>query len=253
MSKSLCPWHDDRNPSLEVYSDGWVHCFVCGAHKTLEEYKATTGLTPLVAPPKPKEDIAPTLAAIKGMRVCNIRGLQLPTDGEYYYIVWPDSSYYLKRSLDPESKTRYIGPSGHQRPLYIAAQGMHSFSGRGKVLCIVEGEINAMSVAKALPSGFGVVSPGAATQFYSSFNAVSHYLKYDRQILIADEDQPGAMACINLARELQKQSRDVQCILMKKKKDGGRGDANEILEAEGPDALREELLSRFAPMQRTEL
>lgn len=29
--KALCPFHDDRRPSLQIYSDGY-HCFVCGAH-----------------------------------------------------------------------------------------------------------------------------------------------------------------------------------------------------------------------------
>ena len=29
--KALCPFHDDRRPSLRIYPDGY-HCFVCGAH-----------------------------------------------------------------------------------------------------------------------------------------------------------------------------------------------------------------------------
>jgi hypothetical protein len=29
--KALCPFHDDRNPSMQIYADGY-HCFVCGAH-----------------------------------------------------------------------------------------------------------------------------------------------------------------------------------------------------------------------------
>lgn len=29
--KALCPFHDDRRPSLQIYPDGY-HCFVCGAH-----------------------------------------------------------------------------------------------------------------------------------------------------------------------------------------------------------------------------
>jgi DNA polymerase len=31
--KVLCPFHDDRTPSLQVYADHY-HCFVCGAHGT---------------------------------------------------------------------------------------------------------------------------------------------------------------------------------------------------------------------------
>lgn len=29
--KALCPFHVDRNPSMQIYADGY-HCFVCGAH-----------------------------------------------------------------------------------------------------------------------------------------------------------------------------------------------------------------------------
>lgn len=31
LHKALCPFHDDRRPSLQIYPDGY-HCFVCGAH-----------------------------------------------------------------------------------------------------------------------------------------------------------------------------------------------------------------------------
>lgn len=29
----LCPAHDDHNPSMSVYPDGYAHCFVCGFHE----------------------------------------------------------------------------------------------------------------------------------------------------------------------------------------------------------------------------
>lgn len=29
--KAICPFHDDRHPSMQIYPDGF-HCFVCGAH-----------------------------------------------------------------------------------------------------------------------------------------------------------------------------------------------------------------------------
>ena len=30
--KAVCPWHQDKNPSLVVYADGHHHCFACSAH-----------------------------------------------------------------------------------------------------------------------------------------------------------------------------------------------------------------------------
>jgi hypothetical protein len=35
--KILCPFHDDHNPSLQIYSDGHFHCFSCGAHGDVED------------------------------------------------------------------------------------------------------------------------------------------------------------------------------------------------------------------------
>jgi hypothetical protein len=35
--KILCPFHDDHNPSLQIYSDGHYHCFSCGAHGDVED------------------------------------------------------------------------------------------------------------------------------------------------------------------------------------------------------------------------
>jgi DNA polymerase I-like protein with 3'-5' exonuclease and polymerase domains len=36
-NKIICPFHDDHDPSLQLYSDGHYHCFVCGAHGDIDE------------------------------------------------------------------------------------------------------------------------------------------------------------------------------------------------------------------------
>jgi DNA polymerase-1 len=36
-SKICCPFHADRTPSLQLYSDGHYHCFGCGAHGAIDE------------------------------------------------------------------------------------------------------------------------------------------------------------------------------------------------------------------------
>jgi DNA polymerase I-like protein with 3'-5' exonuclease and polymerase domains len=35
--KISCPFHNDPNPSLHIYSDGHYHCYGCGAHGNIEE------------------------------------------------------------------------------------------------------------------------------------------------------------------------------------------------------------------------
>jgi DNA polymerase I-like protein with 3'-5' exonuclease and polymerase domains len=54
IDKILCPFHDDRNPSLQVYADGHYHCYGCGAHGEVEELAEHVSAP--VAPPAPQTD-----------------------------------------------------------------------------------------------------------------------------------------------------------------------------------------------------
>lgn len=234
--KVTCPWHDDANPSLEIYPDG-VYCWVCGAKATIAQYQAASGrgVTPVTI--KEKEDLQTSIDYIRGLPKAQIRGLELATDGASYFIVWPGEKYYLRRFF-VDVGSRYLGPTGHKRPLFIPSEGkLDAISGRGKTVLIVEGEINALSVSKVLPD-LGVMSPGSATEFANQGWNLPRFLNYDRQVIIADEDAPGATACIKLAAELQKKSRDVQCVLM-------NPDANDWLTVRGEKALKEEVLGRI--------
>jgi DNA polymerase len=40
--KIICPFHDDHDPSLQLYADGHYHCYVCGAHGDIEELPDAT-------------------------------------------------------------------------------------------------------------------------------------------------------------------------------------------------------------------
>jgi hypothetical protein len=44
--KILCPFHDDHNPSLQIYSDGHFHCFSCGAHGDVEDLPEAASTPP---------------------------------------------------------------------------------------------------------------------------------------------------------------------------------------------------------------
>jgi hypothetical protein len=37
QGKICCPFHDDHTPSCQLYDDGHYHCFVCGAHGSIED------------------------------------------------------------------------------------------------------------------------------------------------------------------------------------------------------------------------
>jgi DNA polymerase I-like protein with 3'-5' exonuclease and polymerase domains len=45
--KISCPFHNDPNPSLQIYPDGHYHCYGCGAHGDIEELPEAT---PVPAP-----------------------------------------------------------------------------------------------------------------------------------------------------------------------------------------------------------
>ena len=51
--KILCPFHDDHDPSLQIYPDGHFHCFVCQAHGDVDELpetETTSAISPSAAP-----------------------------------------------------------------------------------------------------------------------------------------------------------------------------------------------------------
>lgn len=220
----LCRWHKDRSPSMRLYADG-AYCFVCGKQATPEELGiGSEELPPEVEP----EDLEETLRYIDSLPVGDIRGLKLPFDAYGYFILWPERDFYKKRLYD-DSKGRYRCPRGHKQPPLWAGCG-------SDILCIVEGEINALSIAKACPH-YDVMSPGGVGNF--SAKAARLYLKntvlYSTILLIADRDAPGAQAVIELMGALQGHKAKVIPKLMSV-------DANDILQGDnGCERLRKEI------------
>jgi CHC2 zinc finger len=86
----LCPHHEERTPSCMVYPSGWAHCFGCGANFQHGKVETAGEL-------EPPEDLTISLAAIKGLPLKPVRGLELPADDRSFYIVWDDGQYYKRR------------------------------------------------------------------------------------------------------------------------------------------------------------
>jgi DNA polymerase I-like protein with 3'-5' exonuclease and polymerase domains len=55
--KIICPFHNDHDPSLHLYADGHYHCYVCGAHGSIEELPEA----PSASPPKAAQSETDTL------------------------------------------------------------------------------------------------------------------------------------------------------------------------------------------------
>lgn len=218
----ICPFHkvsgeSEKTPSCHVYSDGF-YCFSCGASGPVSDL---TGVTP----PKPKKpvNLEGKLRYIQSLPVGEIRGLSLPHDKDFYYLVWPDGKFYLARAKQ-EGRAKYLVPAGHSRPLYkprIANTG---------VLWFVEGEINAASLAKVVEDT--VISPGSVTKF--AIKDLTMFRRYGTIYLVVDNDIPGTMAAIELFGRLKTFKANVQIQLWK-------DDANKVLMERGIDGLRQEV------------
>lgn len=223
MSRRIhCAWHPDATPSMYLYPDGGF-CFVCGKKASLEEL----GKAPAEIPEVKPEDLESAVDYIESLPLKSWRGLQVPMDEDSAFILWPDGDYYKRRLLRNE-KVRYLSPSGHRKPWFWARE-------EGSALVVVEGEINALSIAAACPD-LAVVSPGGAGDFSSQ--AARKYctilVLWDTILIVADADAPGAKAVIDLYGELAGRVPTVKTLLMPT-------DANDLLVQRGQEALRQEI------------
>jgi DNA primase len=226
----LCPHHKESTPSCVIYPDGWYTCFGCGARgraKDIGQEVRKTGT-------KYVENVSETLAHIATLPKRLVRGHFLHCDEHHYYVVWPDGSYYKRRSFAGDvAGPKYRGPSGVRKPIFWARAEAHPG------LIIVEGELNALSVAEAVDWA-DVVSPGGAGDFASHRlkEDLPNYLKYQTILIVADADKAGAIAVIELASALRPHVSDVRIFLMEE-------DANDILVNHGKEKLREEFEKRM--------
>lgn len=219
----LCPFHKEDTPSCKIYENGY-HCFGCGKSGKLEEI----GKHGKPAAPRVVEDLQKASEYIESLPRVEIRGLTLPSDGIYFYIPFPGSSYYKKRAIkDTEERRKYIGPSGHEVSLFIAQEGEHA-------LVVVEGELNALSLVQAgIP--FTIVSPGGAGCLAHKRH-MPYYSQFKSIIIVADADKAGNKGATLLAIALlSKPAISVKTILLKT-------DFNDILVTSGKEKVQETFL-----------
>lgn len=209
MSKKyLCPKHFEKTPSANAYANGY-YCFGCGASGPLSELGLPAGERIEITY---VEDIASTLSYINTLPRKEIRGFTLPYSSRGYYLVWPSQDYYKLRIEGAEAGSKYRGPSGHKKPpfvlrgCYSGSEGssVESASGRkSDVLCLIEGEFNALSLA-AIEPPFDIISPGGAGDFYSrgAEQYLRNYATYSHVDVIVDADAAGAQAAIEAKAKL---------------------------------------------------
>lgn len=222
----LCPVHKEATPSAVVYADGF-YCFGCGARGPVTDLGLEPGDKPDV---QFVEDIEESINAIKRLPKRNIRGIDVHCNDRGFYILWESPLYYKFRSFtDGTPGGKYRGPSGHSKP-WLTVQ-----SGAYKRIALVEGEMNALSLAQVEPQCV-IVCPGGAGDFYArnAKDGLTFASGFEIVDLIVDDDKAGAQAAIEATSRLRILGvNDVRIHLMKV-------DFNDVLTSQGLEALREE-------------
>jgi 5S rRNA maturation endonuclease (ribonuclease M5) len=218
--KVLCPNHEDTNPSMYVYPER-AYCFVCNFSCPSEEVLNGEEIQKLKKEP---EDIQETIRYIKTLRKVYHRKLEFYSNGQGYYIIWPNGSYYKFRRYTGD--TRYYGPVGHKTPLFVLKDEGY------KTLFIVEGEINALSFKQAyVQDEWTVCSPGSATELPRH---LEFYLRFNDIYVIVDKDPAGVVWGLKLKNELLSRGKKVQLVALEK-------DLNDIWQETGKEGIEETL------------
>lgn len=227
-----CVFHAENTASM-VISNEYFKCFGCGEKghiSRLKDIKVDLNLAKSHKKHFNLTDFQNKVREIKSLPVNKIRGLELPTDGLGYYILWPDETYYKYRKLDA-TKQKYLSAPGAKRTL-LEMPGSYS------KLLIVEGELNAISVYQSRPD-FKIVSPGSA----SDLNAyMDYYEEYDYIYVAFDLDPAGVYNAIKLRDALLARKKFVFLHPMKR-------DFNDILTKDGLDEVRREV-EKISGLQR---
>jgi DNA primase len=229
--------HADKTPSLKVYDDGSVHCFVCG-------YNVSNYAAPVLVKREP-ENLGEKYAYIEGLTRQSHRGLTFRYDNRGYFVEWPGKDYYKLRLWCPkDGEPKYIGARGHRKPWFelIATRcGNHNEEDisilRPQEAIIVEGEINALSIKEALPEA-QVISPGSATQFYDNEakRNIPKLSVYKTLLVLVDDDQAGHKAALEFYKLAKPHCLDIRIKLMEE-------DANAVLcKEDGKQKLKEIIL-----------
>lgn len=209
----ICPFHDEKTPSMVNYDTHW-YCFGCASTMPIEGGVRKESIN------KYKEQLEQKLAEIRQLPHRAIRGFNLPYDSRGYYVLYPNADYYVLRTWDDTTATKYRCPSGQKKPLYIE-------EGNNKLLFVVEGQMNAKTLAVVTPAT--VISPGGCTELNKP-DTVNYCLQYDNICIIVDKDAPGVVWGLELKEALLKHKKRVALYPMP-------ADFNSLLVDYGKDAV----------------
>lgn len=230
MNKINCRWHPDATASMHIYADH-AYCFGCKKRVSLEEIgeKATFTRRSFNYTVR-KENIKSSLERINKLPKKLIRGLPLPFDESGYYLVYPNTDYYVKRLWEGTNSNKYKNPLGLSKELFRVRLAEPK-----EALLIVEGQLNALTADTVFrQANVSIISPGSANDL-NNRKFIEYYLQYKRVCLIVDKDAAGVVSATALRDTLLKSGIKRVAIYPMQK------DLNQVLLESGEDAVRQEV------------
>ncbi len=229
VGKEPCPKCGSRD-NLARYSDGHAYCFGYGC----EHYEPATD-SPQVSPTSPKGK--PSMSLLDGEvkalvkrgineETCKVWGYRLGTysDGRPVQIATycdPSGRPVAQKLRFADKSFKFIG-----EPKAAGLYGQHLWRDGGKMVVVTEGEIDALSVSQLQGNKWPVVSipNGAQSAAKSVAGALEWLNKFDKVVLLFDNDGPGKGAAEETAQVLPPGKAFIATI-------AGFKDANEALQA----------------------
>jgi twinkle protein len=193
LRKEPCPKCGSKD-NLARYDDGHGHCFGCGHH----EHGDGSATPNPQSNKRPADMINGEITALAARRLseesCKRWNYRTGADknGKPCHIAnyaGEDGQPVAQKLRFADKTFSFIGEPKKALPLY----GQHLWRDGGKMLVITEGELDAISVSQLQQHKWPVVSVpnGAQGAAKSVSKAIEWLMKFDKVVLMFDDDQPG--------------------------------------------------------------
>ena len=195
-----CPSCGSRD-NLGRYSDGPGYCFGCGYYETGEGGQERKGV--ITTPGLLTLDYIPLARRKLDEATCKFWDYGISTmDGRDVQVATyrnPKGVPVAQKVRTPDKKFKIVGDSS-QMGLF----GMHLWPSGGKMVVVVEGEVDALSVSQVQNLKYPVVSVphGARTASKYIGKHIDWLTSFESVILMFDADEPGREAAVAAAEIL---------------------------------------------------
>lgn len=190
--------------AVALYDDGHMHCFSCGHHYP----GAGTSQAPKPSKAQAPADLRPVLSQLGIPRAIKSRHLSKESTGLWDYTVrqapngdFEECAVYRDpkgvpvnvKIRGPEKTFQWAVPGGAHGNLY----GRHKWGSGGRMLTILEGEIDTITVSQCNAHKYPVVGipDGAQSAAKTIAKNLEWINTFDKVIFGFDMDEPGRLAC----------------------------------------------------------